>query len=64
VVTVQRFGALGAVDTEHQQLRHLDLPTRRPTHPQNSTKTACRIKGREVSITARQDKQHRTPLTS
>jgi len=26
VVTVQRFGALGAVDTEHLQLRHLDLP--------------------------------------
>jgi hypothetical protein len=23
VVTVQRFGALGAVDTEYQQLRHL-----------------------------------------
>jgi hypothetical protein len=37
---------------------------RRPTHPQDSTKTACRIKGREVSITARQDKQHRAPATA
>jgi hypothetical protein len=53
------LGGLGAIHTEDQQLRHLDLP-RGGDAPQNSTKTPERIEGRETSIAVQQDKQNRS----